>query len=94
MAVATVTTKGWGYSVTGGSDATTVNAGNVQIAGLVCTGSASAGTVTVADAAGTTLAKVTFVETLVEDVNMYDMRAEGLAVTLSATGSICNIIVR
>lgn len=94
MAKATITKKEWGYSLTGGTDATTVLTGNVQLAGVVCTGTASAGTVTVADVAGTTLAKPVFTPSLVEDVTLYDLRAKGLVVTLSATGSVCNIIVK
>jgi len=93
MAGATVTNNEWGYSATGGTDATTVTTGKVQLSGIVCGGTASADTVTVANVAGTILAKVAFTPTLHEEVPLFGARCEGVVITLSATGSICNLIV-
>ena len=90
MATATVTQKKWGYSVTGGTDVTSVDTGIVSVARVVCTATASADTCLLTDASGTTLVKLAAPATLVNNEEI-GARTDGLKVTLSATGSICNI---
>lgn len=93
MASATSTKKKWGYSVTGGTDATTITSGDTQLVAAICTGTASADIVTISDVSGTQIAKVAFDPTLISSIPLHGMRAEGVSVTLSATGSVCNLIV-
>jgi len=90
MGAATVTQKKWGYSITGGTDATVVDTANVSIVRAVCTATASADTCLLTDSSGTTLVNLVAPVTLVNNEEI-GARTEGLKVTLSATGSVCNI---
>ena len=99
MAAATIINTKYGYLVGGvGTDATTVTTGIVKIKGIVCSAVASAATALVSEVAfggaGTAQRLINWAApiTLTESFDMHGVRADGIVVTLAATGTRVMII--
>jgi len=100
MAAATIRNTKYGYLVGGtGTDATTVTTDVVKIKGIVCTSVASAATALVTENIGVSttgsanrLLNWASPVTLSETFDMHGIRAEGIIVTIAATGTRVAII--